>query len=83
MESFPCIDPSLVSVRDRQDILTEFEHLMQEELPTIYDQLKTKKLQKLDEAILRAIGIEDFGKLLDNLYIDLLQELDRSEINEE
>ncbi|MGB8033933.1 MAG: hypothetical protein WCF03_08955 [Nitrososphaeraceae archaeon] len=56
---------------------------MQEELPTIYDQLKTKKLQKLDEAILRAIGIEDFEILLDNLYTDLLQELDRSEINEE
>jgi hypothetical protein len=81
MASFPCIDPSLVSESNRKYILTEFEHLMRKELPTIYDQLKTKKLQKLDEAILRAIGIEDFGMLLDNLYTDLLQELDKSEIN--
>jgi hypothetical protein len=36
----------------------------------------------LDEAILNAIGIEDISPLLDNLYTDLLDELDRSEINE-
>lgn len=83
MAYFPCIDPLLISTHDRQSILKEFKDLMNEELPTIYDQLRTKKLQKLDEAILRAIGIEDSNMLLNNLYNDLLQELDRNESNEE
>jgi len=81
MASFPCINPSLVSKGDRDDILAAFDNLKQEELPTLYDQLKEKKLRELDEAILRAIGIEDLGILFD-LYAELLQELDRSETNE-
>lgn len=52
-------------------------------IPTIYDQLKTKKLKKLDEALLKAIGIEDISTLLDNLYTDLMDELDRNEPSEE
>lgn len=83
MASFPCIDPSLISGHDRQSIMNEVENLMKEELPLIYDQLKTKKLQKLDEAILRAIGIADCNLLLDNLYADLIEELDRIESQED
>jgi hypothetical protein len=63
--------------------MKEFENLIEEELPTIYDQLKTKKLKKLDEALLRAIGIEDIGTLLDNLYTNLIDELDRNEPSED
>jgi hypothetical protein len=82
MAPFPCIDPLLVSEHNRQSIMKEFENLI-EELPTIYDQLKTKKLKKLDEALLRAIGIEDIGTLLDNLYTNLIDELDRNEPSED
>lgn len=81
MASFPCIDPLLVSKRDRRNILAAFDDLRQEELPTIYDQLKERKLQRLDEAIIRAIGIEHRSILFD-LYTELIQELDRSETNE-
>jgi hypothetical protein len=83
MASFPCIDPLLVSEHNRQSIIKEFENLIEEELPTIYDQLKTKKLKKLDEALLSAIGIEDTSALLDKLYTDLVDELDRSEPSED
>jgi len=83
MANFPCIDPSLVSGHNRQCIITEFEAIMRGDLPTIYDQLKTKKLQKLDKAILKAIGIKDFAMLLDNMYADLRHELDITEIIEE
>jgi hypothetical protein len=81
MASFPCIDPLLVSKRDRQNILAAFDDLKKEELPTIYDELRERKLQRLDEAIIRALGIEHSSILFD-LYTELIQELDRSETNE-
>ncbi|MGA7006716.1 MAG: hypothetical protein WBY28_06525, partial [Nitrososphaeraceae archaeon] len=74
---------SLVSERDRQSVITEFDIIMTKEPLTIYDQLKTRKLEKLDSAILRAIGIKDFETLLDNLYFDLLHELDKTEIDDD
>lgn len=83
MAAFPWIDPSLVSERDRQSVITEFDIIMTKEPLTIYDQLKTRKLEKLDSAILRAIGIKDFETLLDNLYFDLLHELDKTEIDDD
>jgi hypothetical protein len=82
MASFPCINPSLVSDHNRRSIVKEFEVISQEKLPTIYEQLKTRRLRNLDKSILRAIGIND-NILLDSLYTVLLHELDTTETSED
>jgi type I restriction-modification system DNA methylase subunit len=83
MTSFPCINPSKVAEEDKVAILREFEAIKSKQLPTIFDQLKTRTLWRMDLALLRALGIDESTELLEKLYADLLAELNKTEVEEE
>jgi hypothetical protein len=79
MSSFPCVDPSKLSGEQKSEILEKFDKLTNIPLPTLYEQLKSQKLRELDLAFMKALGIKQPEKILDQLYSDLISELDRTE----
>jgi hypothetical protein len=83
MATFPCINPSLISKDHVSSILREFDAAKSGTLPTIFDQLKTRRLKELDESLLNALGFRNTSALLDRLYEDLLAELNRTETEDE
>lgn len=83
MASFPCINPSELAKDTKDEILEKFEKLKCISLPTLYKQLQSRTLFELDSAILTAIGIKQPKKILEQLYDNLISELDRTETTQE
>lgn len=83
MAPFPCINVFKLSEDEKSRILAEFQKLKGMNLPTLYEQLKCQTLRELDLAIMKALRIEQAEKVLEQLYADLILELDRTEGTDE
>jgi hypothetical protein len=83
MAPFPCINVFKLSEDEKSRILAEFQRLKGMNLPTLYEQLKCQTLRELDLAIMKALRIEQAEKVLEQLYTDLVLELDRTEGTDE
>lgn len=83
MTSFPCLNPSKLKRKEKDAILHEFDKISTIQLPTIYDQLREGRLRELDLAIMEGLKIKKPKDKLNQLYSDLIAELDRTESQEE
>lgn len=77
IKSTPVIDPKALTKDQKEKILTLFDELNSERLPTIADQLKTRNKTriKLDTEILRILGFTDeyISEKLEKIYDEVIR----------